>query len=90
MIRHELEQYSPALAARPELVVVTKVDLTGAKEAQQEIARELGGEVLAISAVTGQGIPVLLHAIDERLKQRSEPSSEVDAPEEATVPAGGQ
>ena len=33
MIRRELEQYSPALAERPELVVVTKMDLTGAAEA---------------------------------------------------------
>ena len=30
-IRHELEQYSPALAERPELLVVTKMDLTGAE-----------------------------------------------------------
>ncbi len=31
MIRRELEQYSPALAERPELAVVTKIDLTGAE-----------------------------------------------------------
>ncbi len=32
-IRQELEHYSPALAARPEVAVVTKMDLTGATEA---------------------------------------------------------
>src|SRR5215210_4372155 len=32
VIRGEIEAYSPALAARPELVVVTKLDLTGAAE----------------------------------------------------------
>ena len=34
-IRRELEQYSPALAERPELLVVTKMDLTGADEASR-------------------------------------------------------
>src|SRR4051794_21721130 len=80
MIRRELEQYSPALADRPELVVVTKMDLTDAAEARDRIARELGREVLAISAVTGSGIPQLLHTIRERLKERPAPSDDEDAP----------
>ncbi len=33
-IRNELAQYSQALAARPELVVVTKMDVTGAEDAR--------------------------------------------------------
>ncbi len=72
MIRKELEQYSPALAKRPELVVVTKMDLTDADEARERIAREIGRDVLSISAVTGKGIPILLRAIQEGLKNRPE------------------
>jgi len=68
-IRQELEHYSPALAARPELLVVTKMDLTGAVESRERIARELGRDVLAISGVTGQGIPVLIHRVAEWLEQ---------------------
>jgi GTPase len=68
-IRQELEHYSPALVHRPELVVVTKMDLTGAAEARARIADALGREVLAISAVTGQGIPALVHRIAENLDQ---------------------
>ena len=83
MIRNELEQYSPALAARPELVVVTKMDLTDAEEARDRIAREIGREVLSISAVTGRGIPILLRAIQEGLAKRSESGDE-----EAPSPAG--
>jgi GTPase len=90
MIRRELEQYSPALAERPELLVVTKMDLTGADEAKENIAHELGREALAISAVTGQGIPALLHAIDDRLRHRSEPALEANAPEQVPVPSGGE
>ncbi len=66
-IRRELEQYSPELARRPELVVVTKLDLTGADEARERIARALGQPVLGISAVTGRGIPQLLHTIGDQL-----------------------
>ncbi len=68
-IRQELEHYSPALAARPEILVVTKMDLTGATESRDRISKELGRGVLAISGVTGQGIPVLIHRIAERLDQ---------------------
>jgi GTP-binding protein len=68
-IRHELELYSPALAQRPEVLVVTKLDLTGAEEASGRIARELGRDVLAISAVTGKGIPALIHRIADLLEQ---------------------
>jgi GTPase len=90
MIRRELEQYSPALAERPELVVVTKMDLTDAAEARDRIARELGRELLAISAVTGAGIPHLLHAIQERLRERPTPLDEEAAPVESPVAAGGE
>jgi GTP-binding protein len=66
-IRNELLQYSQALADRPELVVVTKMDVTGAEAAYTRIKGELGDGALAISAVTGQGIPQLIQRIIERL-----------------------
>jgi GTPase len=72
-IRNELAQYSPALADRPELLVVTKLDMTGAVEACERIAHELCRDVVAISAVTGQGIPALIHQIVELLAQTRQP-----------------
>ena len=68
-IRAELEAYSPALAARPELLVVTKTDLTGAAEAADRIASELCREMTPISAVTGRGIPELIGRVIELLGQ---------------------
>jgi GTP-binding protein len=62
-IRNELAQYSPRLAERPELLVATKMDVTGAEEARQRLQTELNREVPGISAVTGRGIPQLLHRI---------------------------
>ena len=90
MIRRELGQYSPALAERPELLVVTKIDLTGAEAVHERIARELGREVMTISAVTGKGIPDLIRAIHARLAERSElspQSPEADIRQVLSVPA---
>jgi GTP-binding protein len=78
-IRQELELYSPALAQRPELIAVTKLDLTGAVEAADRIANTLGREVIAISAVTGRGIPGLIHRVADLLDQI--PRAEEPAPE---------
>ncbi|CAN5909555.1 GTPase ObgE [soil metagenome] len=74
-IRHELEQYSPELSRRPELLVLTKMDLTGAEEVKARVEAELCREVLTLSAVTGQGIPALIHQILELLK-RSRPEEQ--------------
>jgi len=72
-IRNELARYSPALAERPELLVLTKMDVTGAAEVRTRIMGELDREVVAISAVTGQGIPQLIHRIIDLLGERTEP-----------------
>jgi GTP-binding protein len=68
-VRHELEQYSPALAVRPELLVFTKLDVTGAREASERLGVELCRDALSISAVTGQGIPQLITRIADMLDQ---------------------
>lgn len=69
IIRHELEQFSPALAIRPEVVVANKMDLTEAAARYGEIQAALGQPVLGISAVTGLGIPELGRLLAERLQQ---------------------
>ena len=73
-IRNELSQYSPRLAERPELLVATKMDVTGAEEARQRLEAELNREVPGISAVTGRGIPQLLHRIVESLRELRQPA----------------
>jgi GTP-binding protein len=78
-IRRELEQYSRVLAQRPELLVVTKMDLSGAAEARERIERELGRPSLAISAVTGAGIPALIGRISEELTQLRAAEAEAQA-----------
>ncbi len=65
IIRGELAKYSPSLAAKPELIVANKLDLTGAAGRLDELREALGRDVAGISAVTGSG----LEPMAERLWQ---------------------
>jgi GTP-binding protein len=66
-IRRELELYSAALAAKPEIVAVSKSELTGSGEVRARLARELDRPVFAVSAVTGEGLAQLVRAAVEAL-----------------------
>jgi GTP-binding protein len=74
-VRRELELHNAALAAKPEVIAVSKAELTGSEEVRQLLENELGRPVLAVSAVTGQGLARLVGAVAEQLAQ---------APAEAT------
>ncbi len=69
VVRSELEQYSDQVGHRPEIVVVTKVELPGAVEVRDRLAASLGRDVIAVSAVTGQGLDVLLRSIIRMLDE---------------------
>jgi GTP-binding protein len=70
VVRHELQEYDVQLVRRPEILVVSKAELPGADAVRDDLSRELGSEVLAISAVTGEGLDRLLHAIVTALDQK--------------------
>ncbi|MGH7193747.1 MAG: Obg family GTPase, partial [Candidatus Saccharimonadales bacterium] len=71
VIREELKLYNPALVERPEIVVVSKAELPEADEVCQRLERELGRSVLALSAVTGQGLDKLVQAVASELEARA-------------------
>jgi GTP-binding protein len=73
-IRRELELYSPALATKPEIVAVSKAELTGSDEVRQRLERELQRPVLTVSAVTGRGLSQLVGAVAEELAHVREES----------------
>jgi GTP-binding protein len=68
MVRRELELYRQELATKPEVVAMSKCELTGSDEVRARIERELGCEVIAISAVTGQGLAQLVGRVAEELQ----------------------
>lgn len=64
-INHELAQYAPDLAERPQIVALNKMDLPQAQERKQALTQKLeslGHQVFSISAVTGQGVQQMLRA----------------------------
>jgi GTP-binding protein len=71
-IRKELDLYSPHLSDKPELVVVSKSELTDSNEVREQLEKELHEPVLSISAVTGQGLAELVRRIWRRLGETPE------------------
>jgi len=66
-IRDELVRYDERLGRRPEIVVVSKAELPDAESIREALAAQIGRDVIAVSAVTGQGLDRLLHAIVAQL-----------------------
>jgi GTPase len=71
-IRRELEAYSEELAQRPEIIILTKMDLPDARDVRDEVEKrfhdELGLSVLAISAPTHDGLKKMLMEIWNKLQ----------------------
>jgi GTP-binding protein len=62
-VRKELELYRTPLASKPEIIVMSKAELTGSDEIRQRLERELEKPVVAISAVTGHGLSQLVRSV---------------------------
>jgi GTP-binding protein len=63
-IRAELAAYSRELAAKPEIVVLTKTDLLpGDDSPRRQFSKAIGKPALAISSATGAGLARLVKAI---------------------------
>jgi GTP-binding protein len=67
MVRRELELYNPELAKKPEVIVLSKSELTDSDVIRARLEKELDREVVAISAVTGQGLAKLVGRVAEQL-----------------------
>ena len=76
LIERELRLYSETLHRRPRLVVANKLDLPRARENLERLRRELGREVLGISAVTGEGLPEFLTRLLEWATAHKAPAAE--------------
>ncbi len=79
IVQGELAAFSAALAAKPMLVVATKLDATTDQRRLEALrafcaARQL--EFYAISSVTGEGIPQLVHAMADALDRLARPPAE--------------
>lgn len=72
-VNHELGQYSAELLLKPQIVVLTKIDLLSRKALIADLGtafREMGLLVYAISAVTGEGIQDLVWEMARQVEQQ--------------------
>jgi GTP-binding protein len=73
VIHHELACFDPDLIARPQIVVVTKIDLPDTRIRLPEttaVFSEHAISLRAISAVTGEGVKELVNVIAKTLELR--------------------
>ncbi len=71
-INNELKLYNPALAAKPRIIAINKIDLPQFQENYPEIKsyfEDLGIKFFTVSAVTGEGISSLIDDVAEELSR---------------------
>jgi GTP-binding protein len=68
LLRREAVLYSPELAEKPHVVVLTKADLLAPGTRHPSIRTEAGAPVVALSAISRQGLPELLELLWRTLK----------------------
>jgi len=71
-INQELALFNPALAGKPQVVVLNKMDLTDVRELWprlQQSLQEKGMDPMAISAVTGEGVRPLLRRVADLVEK---------------------
>ena len=90
MVRDELLRFNPELGDKRQMVVVNKLDVTEVRERRNELdagvrsaLREMGevnGEVMFISAATGEGVDAMLLRIASVLDELPKDHEPVDEP----------
>jgi GTP-binding protein len=91
-INRELAEYSAELAERPQIVVLTKMDLPDAQERWEIVhkrAEEAGLTAMAISSSTHDGTQELMNVTAERLRELRQEDAERKIAEAALAPASG-
>jgi GTP-binding protein len=80
-VNGELAAYNPALAARPQFVVATKLDALQ-EPARLDVLRERsekdGKQFFAISSATGEGVRPLMEAVAAKLRELNDSGERAD------------
>ncbi|MSR29948.1 MAG: GTPase ObgE [Gemmataceae bacterium] len=69
VIRKELEMHGKETAQKPEIVALSKCELTDSSQVRQDLEKALGKEVVEISAVTGAGLATLVQKVTKTLRE---------------------
>ncbi len=93
VIRQELAAYDDGLAAKTELVALTKTDALTQDQLQEvsdAVALETGAQVLPISAVSGDGLQNLFDALAAQIDDATQPEEAVAQTGDAWHPLQGE
>lgn len=93
VIRQELAAYDDGLAAKTELVALTKTDALTQDQLQEvsdAVALETGAQVLPISAVSGDGLQKLFDALAAQIDDATQPEEAVAQTADAWHPLQGE
>ncbi len=92
IVQQELAGYSRVLAEKPQIVVLSKVDLLGGEDQHEAVAESIsqaiGHPVIPISAATNLGINPLLETCWRRLAQLKGPHEETLLEKTDPLPSG--
>jgi GTPase len=72
LLLREAAAYSPALAAKPHIIVLTKTDLRTPETRRPAVRPRNGAPVVAVSSVTREGLPELLETLWKALRVGAE------------------
>jgi len=67
ILRGELEHFSPALLKKPSLLAATKIDALPPED--RSLTEIAGRKAVPISSVTGEGLPGLMRAVGDMVKE---------------------
>ena len=78
----ELKSFGAHLEDKPMLIVASKIDVVNKDKLAKlrRYCKKNHMDVFAISAVTGEGVPKLLHAMADRVEQLPKPAAEYPIP----------
>ncbi len=83
-INHELERHNPLLLEKPQMVVLSKADLTEVRDRIEQVRaffEQRGYRILVVSAVTGLGVRELVATVGRELERlRGRKTQEGDDP----------
>ncbi len=71
-LNKEMRLYSPELSAKPQIVVINKMDMPDAEEQWESIKKAMGSigiEPLTISALTGKGLKQIVWCVAQMLEE---------------------
>ncbi len=84
-INEELRLYQPALAERPQIVVLNKMDLPEARDNEARLRKAIDvpkTDLFAISAATGEDVQPLVRRMAERLRELPNPFADIPQSDE--------